>query len=71
MYTENVEYLSSSSFTFDFKHGFGATQVLCIHGLDYDGGCYTVYTHLLSGHLLIVIAYLHFQIITKGDRNLG
>jgi len=66
MYTENVEYLSSSSFTFDFERGFQGSQVpLRFDALD---ECFTVCTCILSVHLLIVIAY--FQIITKGDRNL-
>lgn len=68
MYTENVEYLSCSPFTFDLERGFEGSQVP-LH-FDTLEKCFTVCTRLRSVHLPIVIAYFHFQIITKGDRNL-
>lgn len=40
MYAENVQYLSSSAFTFEFEHGFCAGQL----PLDFEQGCFTIIT---------------------------
>ena len=63
MYTENIEYLSSSpTLNVTFK------GVKSLFALMHWMGVLR-YVLAYSVHLLIV-AYLHFQIITKGDRNL-
>ena len=65
MYTENVQYLSSSAFTFEFEHGFCAGQL----PLDFEQGCFTVVAYPWFTYQLLLTTFT-FQIITKGDRNI-
>ena len=56
MYAENVQYLSSSAFTFEFEHGFCASQL----PLDFEQGCFTVVAYPMV-YLSIVANYLYFS----------